>query len=265
MHYPSDVLARRRARLLPRVRGPGLGARRPRSASSTSRSTPTSAPRRAAARRQRRRPPRTLAPATPPPARVKIGIVGLPNAGKSTLFNALTRAGAETAAYAFTTIDPNVAIVAGPRRAARAGRRDARLQRGRPRDDRVPRHRRPRARRLAGRGARQPVPRRDPRDRRDLPRRPLPHERAACRTRRAASTRGDDIELIETELLAADLEQAERRLERVTKQARSRRQGGDRRARLARAGGRGARRRPTRCATCPCPSGRRRRPAACPR
>ena len=43
---------------------------------------------------------------------VKIGIVGLPNAGKSTLFNALTRAGAETGDYAFTTIDPNVAIVA---------------------------------------------------------------------------------------------------------------------------------------------------------
>jgi ribosome-binding ATPase len=45
---------------------------------------------------------------------VKIGIVGLPNAGKSTLFNALTRAGAETGDYAFTTIDPNVAIVGVP-------------------------------------------------------------------------------------------------------------------------------------------------------
>jgi GTP-binding protein YchF len=45
---------------------------------------------------------------------VKIGIVGLPNAGKTTLFNALTRAGAETAAYPFTTVDPNVAIVPVP-------------------------------------------------------------------------------------------------------------------------------------------------------
>jgi GTP-binding protein YchF len=45
---------------------------------------------------------------------MKIGIVGLPNAGKSTLFNALTRAGAETAAYPFTTVDPNVAVVAVP-------------------------------------------------------------------------------------------------------------------------------------------------------
>src|SRR5919109_1128961 len=41
----------------------------------------------------------------------RIGIVGLPNAGKSSLFNALTRAGAEAAAYPFTTIEPNVAVV----------------------------------------------------------------------------------------------------------------------------------------------------------
>ena len=42
---------------------------------------------------------------------MKIGIVGLPNAGKSSLFNALTKAGAEAANYPFTTIDPNVAVV----------------------------------------------------------------------------------------------------------------------------------------------------------
>jgi hypothetical protein len=42
---------------------------------------------------------------------VRIGIVGLPNAGKSSLFNALTRAGAEAANYPFTTIEPNVAVV----------------------------------------------------------------------------------------------------------------------------------------------------------
>ena len=41
----------------------------------------------------------------------RIGIVGLPNAGKSSLFNALTRAGAQTGNYPFTTIDPNVAVV----------------------------------------------------------------------------------------------------------------------------------------------------------
>jgi GTP-binding protein YchF len=43
---------------------------------------------------------------------VKIGIVGLPNAGKSTLFNALTAGGAETGDYPFTTVEPNVAITA---------------------------------------------------------------------------------------------------------------------------------------------------------
>jgi GTP-binding protein YchF len=42
---------------------------------------------------------------------MKVGIVGLPNAGKSSLFNALTRAGAESANYPFTTIEPNVAVV----------------------------------------------------------------------------------------------------------------------------------------------------------
>jgi ribosome-binding ATPase len=42
---------------------------------------------------------------------VKVGIVGLPNAGKSSLFNALTRAGAQAANYPFTTVEPNVAVV----------------------------------------------------------------------------------------------------------------------------------------------------------
>ncbi len=42
---------------------------------------------------------------------MRIGIVGLPNAGKSSLFNALTRAGAQAANYPFTTIEPNVAVV----------------------------------------------------------------------------------------------------------------------------------------------------------
>ncbi|MDR2426983.1 MAG: redox-regulated ATPase YchF [Endomicrobium sp.] len=45
---------------------------------------------------------------------MKLGIVGLPNVGKSTLFNAITKAGAETANYPFCTIDPNIGVVAVP-------------------------------------------------------------------------------------------------------------------------------------------------------
>ena len=49
-----------------------------------------------------------------PLSHMKVGIVGLPNAGKSTLFNALTKGGAQTGDYPFTTIEPNVAIAQVP-------------------------------------------------------------------------------------------------------------------------------------------------------
>jgi hypothetical protein len=154
---------------------------------------------------------------------VKVGIVGLPNAGKSTLFNALTAAAAETGEYPFTTVDPNVAVVEVP---------DQRLERVAETVGSAPVVRETiEFHDIAGlvRGASAGE---------GLGNRFLASIRetdAICHVVRTHSDarvphpegRADpaaDLETVEAELLLADLEQVEGRLERVSKQAR----GGDR-------------------------------------
>jgi GTP-binding protein YchF len=151
---------------------------------------------------------------------VKVGIVGLPNAGKSTLFNALTKGGAQTGDYPFTTIEPNVAIAQVP---------DERLERV-----------------AETVGSSQLVPAtiafhdiaglvKGASEGEGLGNQFLASIRetdAICHVVRCHADTGvphpdgrvdplADIETIETELTLADYEQAERRIGRVSKQAKS--------------------------------------------
>ncbi|MBS1869922.1 MAG: redox-regulated ATPase YchF [Actinobacteria bacterium] len=161
---------------------------------------------------------------------MKVGIVGMPNAGKSSLFNALTRAGAEAANYPFTTIEPNVAIV--PVADERLERLAATLRASEVVHDTIAFHD------IAGlvRGASEGE---------GLGNKFLANIRETDAIVHVVRAHGDenvvhpegrvdpraDIDTIETELTYADLEQAERRLERVTKAAR----GGDKAARAEQA------------------------------
>ena len=156
---------------------------------------------------------------------MRIGIVGLPNAGKSSLFNALTRAGAEAANYPFTTIEPNVAVV--PVVDERLDRVAETIGASNVVHDTIDFHD------IAGlvRGAHEGegLGNRFLANIREVD--AIVHVVRAHHDPNVVHPEGDvdparDIETIETELVYADLEQAERRLDRVTKQAR----GGDKQA-----------------------------------
>ena len=151
---------------------------------------------------------------------MRIGIVGLPNAGKSSLFNALTRAGADAAPYPFTTVEPNVAIVPVPderldRVAETIGARPvvhetiafhdiAGLVRGA----------------HAGEGLGNQFLA-NIRETDAIMHVVRAHDDAQVPHPEGSVDPGRDIDIVETELLYADLEQAERRLERVAKQAKA--------------------------------------------
>jgi ribosome-binding ATPase YchF (GTP1/OBG family) len=89
---------------------------------------------------------------------LKCGIVGLPNVGKSTLFNALTKAGIAAENYPFCTIEPNVGIVEVPDPRLDAAAAIVKPQKHAAGHRRVRRHRRPGGRRQQGRRPGQPVP-----------------------------------------------------------------------------------------------------------
>jgi GTP-binding protein YchF len=151
---------------------------------------------------------------------MKVGIVGMPNAGKSSLFNALTKAGAEAANYPFTTIEPNVAIV--PVHDQRMVKIAELLHSSEVVWDTIAFHD------IAGlvRGASEGE---------GLGNKFLANIRETDAIVHVVRAHNDDsilhsegsvdpmrdIETIETELIYADLEQAERRVDRVARQAKS--------------------------------------------
>ena len=153
----------------------------------------------------------------------RIGIVGMPNAGKSSLFNALTKAGAEAANYPFTTIEPNVAVV--PVRDERLEQVARTVGASEIVWDTVDFH--DIAGLVAGAHQGEGLGNRFLANIRET--HAIVHVVRAHTDENVVHPEGRvdplaDIETIETELVMADLEAAERRVERVGKQAR----GGDR-------------------------------------
>jgi GTP-binding protein YchF len=153
----------------------------------------------------------------------RIGIVGMPNAGKSSLFNALTKAGAEAANYPFTTIEPNVAVV--PVRDERLEQVAATVGASEIVWDTIDFH--DIAGLVAGAHKGEGLGNKFLANIRETD--AIVHVVRAHSDENVIHPEGRvdplaDIETIETELVLADLEQAERRVERVAKQAR----GGDR-------------------------------------
>ncbi|MEV4423332.1 redox-regulated ATPase YchF [Patulibacter sp. NPDC049589] len=153
---------------------------------------------------------------------MKIGIVGMPNAGKSSLFNALTKSGAEAANYPFTTIEPNVAVV--PVADDRLVQIAEQMGASEIVFDHIDFH--DIAGLVAGAHKGEGLGNKFLANIRETD--ALVHVVRAHDDQNIIHPDGSvnplrDIETIETELLMADLEQAERRIDRVTKMAR----GGD--------------------------------------
>jgi GTP-binding protein YchF len=151
---------------------------------------------------------------------MKVGIVGMPNAGKSSLFNALTRAGADAANYPFTTIEPNVAVV--PVRDERLDRVAATVGASNVVPDTIDFH--DIAGLVAGAHTGEGLGNRFLANIRETD--AIVHVVRAHNDPNVVHPEGRvdplaDIETIETELVYADLEQAERRHERAVRSARS--------------------------------------------